>query len=276
MASKRVVVTGAGGFVGSHLISVLSRIENVEILPLSRSVTPSCIQIDDYVNSPDGDILFHVAENANRREVNEDPTFQHASSRTISALIGRYGKIVYASSAAVYGDKEATPRNERASVFRSDSYNRMKLDAESLILGASNQNIVVRFSNLFGNGMSKNNVFSDLLQHARKSGSLILKSPEPVRDFLHVSDAVSATLTLGLSAESGIFNVGSGVGCSIAELAATISHALFNGSISISTSGANDQYSYNVLDISKIQGTNLWEPKCDLQTGIRSLTVGSS
>ena len=67
----RIVVTGASGFLGHHLLRRLSNL-GADHIGLSRSSQPGLIQEwSDYKDSPNGDVLVHLGETNDRRLVNE-------------------------------------------------------------------------------------------------------------------------------------------------------------------------------------------------------------
>ncbi|MBL08918.1 MAG: hypothetical protein CL402_00105 [Acidiferrobacteraceae bacterium] len=264
-----VVVTGASGFVGSALVKKLRSSRNFEVIPVSRStVNDSYINVDNYRETPAGDVLVHLAENSDRTFVNEaGEDYINESGEILDSLIAnRYGKIIYCSSSSVYGDRSNKPVTEESPVYFDDNYTRLKLTNEQKII--STGGIVARLSNVVGPGMATNNVLSDILLQVHEGAPITVKKEDPVRDFVWINDVVSALEVLISKAESGIFNVGTGKGVSIKELAEIVLNAVGQAenvkSLSISRS-----LSYNVLDIGKMRQLLNWSPKLTLSQSIK-------
>jgi UDP-glucose 4-epimerase len=168
------------------------------------------------------------------------------------------GRIIYASSGAVYGDKSSSPYGIDAPVTSVDTYSTTKIRAEELVLSAGGT--VVRLANLFGHGMSQGNVLSDIFRQAPGNGPLFVRDDTPVRDFLSVDDAATIFSLLTRSRLPGIVNAGSGVGISIRELA-LMALALSGGSgRTILATHPKLDLSINILDISKTVEALNWMP----------------
>lgn len=209
-----VVVTGATGFLGRSVVAALA-LKAVKVVAVSRQQGPGLLQVRHYSETPAGDVVLHLAEAAVRGDANDDAD----GRRTVDALIGRFGAVVYASSATVYGDLYERPCAVGDPTLGRDAYSLAKLRNEESVMAA--QGTVVRLSNLVGPGGTAGTVVNDVMQQIPGTGSLVVRDTSAVRDFLAVSDAASAFASLGDCPVSGCFNVGSGIGTSIFELATT-------------------------------------------------------
>ena len=262
----RVIVTGATGFLGRHLAPLLD--DECDLVLTTRGFNSGMVHVDDYAHVPDGDILIHLAETADRSSVNRaGDGYQSLSTNLVQHLSERFkGRIIYASSGAVYGDKSSSPYIINSPVAFVDTYSAAKIRAEELVLSAGGT--VVRLANLFGHGMSQGNVLSDIFRQVPGNGPLFVRDETPVRDFLSVDDAATIFALLTRSRLPGIFNAGSGIGISIRQLA-LMALALTGGAgrAILATHPKSDR-SINVLDISKTVEALNWVPSLPIENYI--------
>lgn len=268
----QIVVTGATGFLAGHIITRLSKLD-LNVTPVSRSKSEfsNAVQVKNYLDTPSGDVLIHLAENSNRAEVNRcDCTVENVASNLLEQLLKKnYKKVLYISSAAVYGDGKLEPYKPDAPVRSVDVYSSLKLACESLVL--KNSGIVARLSNLYGPGMSNDNVLSTILRQIPCDDQLTIWSDKPVRDFLWVEDAAEVLIKMALSSKKGLYNVGSGLAVSIGDLVKIILELSGSQGCKIETTKNDVGNSYNVLDISKTRKDFHWSPKMPLHDGLKNL-----
>lgn len=265
-----VVVTGAAGFLGRALISHLASKELV-VIPVSRRPLPRMHQVQDYSESPSGDILIHLAEEPDRGKVNRlGQTYMNYASDVMKALSNLpCPRIIYASSGVVYGDENESPCGIDMPIVADDVYSRSKLLNEQIVLDSGG--VVVRLSNLFGDGMSANNVMSDIIRQVPGIGPLRVRDDKPVRDYLHMSDAASAFGLLIESRYCGIVNVGSGIETSVRTLAELALASVGQTTREIIATAPSTRRSINVLDISETMKVLDWTPVSSLQDQLNRL-----
>lgn len=265
---KKIVVTGASGFVGRHLIALLR--DKFELIPTSRHLCAGVLKVENYAEVPDGDLLIHLAEESDRGTmVKGGEALVQSNARLTKTLSMRFPhRMIYASSGVVYGDKSDQPYRIDAPVYDSDAYSRAKLLSERVVLDAGGA--VVRLANLFGPGMSTGNVMSDILRQAPGKGPLEVRDDTPVRDFLAVSDAAAAFALLAASDLRGIVNVGSGIGTSIRSLAELVLTLTKEEDREIVATKPLSQQSINVLDISETERELGWTPTLSLKDHINA------
>lgn len=265
-----IVITGAAGFLGRHLVEHPGFV-GAKVVPVSRHGRPGFVHATDYRQSPEGDLLIHLAEEPDRGLVNKyGERYVDDSAKLVADLASRPNqRIIYASSGAVYGDERVDACKVGMPVGATDAYSKSKLRNEQIVLDAGG--CVVRFSNLVGLGMSPNNVLSDIIRQVPGSGPLYVRDDGPVRDFLSVRDAVSAVVLLANKGATGIFNVGSGIGTSVGKLAEmALTHA-GDGRREIIASSPSLKRSFNVLDISETTNMLGWKPLASMQEQLAEL-----
>jgi len=135
-------------------------------------------------------------------------------------------KVVYASSSSVYGDTKQIPIKENSIRNPINPYGQTKLEDEILAEKYSNKGLKViglRYFNIFGKGQTGSyaGVITQFMRKLnQKKCPIIFGDGLQIRDFIHVSDIAEANLSAMLSqTNSGFFNIGSGVGTKIVDLA---------------------------------------------------------
>jgi UDP-glucose 4-epimerase len=190
-------------------------------------------------------------------------------------------RVVYTSSASVYGNPRYLPINEDDGVNTLSPYSVSKLAGENYCqafyesFGLST--ICLRYSNVYGINQSPQNpycgVISKFIDSAIKGEPpLIHGDGEQTRDFTYVEDTVMATVA-ALFTEKGdgqVFNVGTGIETSVNRLAQTIIDLT---AISVNPSHVDkrdiDNIRRRVLNIEKIRKTLRWVPVFTLNEGIK-------
>lgn len=253
---QRIAVTGASGFLARAVIARLTAI-GFPCIAVSRRRGPGLHQVADYTDTPAADILIHLAEESDKAKANllGEAYLEHAAT-VVEKLSERARTFLYASSGVVYGDAGATPFATDACVEATDVYSRSKIRNEALVLSAGGT--VLRLSNLFGAGMSPCNVVSDIAKQLGRTAPLVVRDDAPVRDFLSVNEAANAIVLLAQTPQPGIFNIGSGLGVSIGELALLALRAVKQQNREIVAAHPSGMRSVNILDISATQRCLGW------------------
>jgi UDP-glucose 4-epimerase len=267
----RIVVTGALGFVGSAVVRRLAD-RAIETVCVTRRPDSPCVQVADYGAAPEGDALIHLAEDADRwRADRGGAAYEDELRRTMATLLSKsYRRVVYASSAALYGDTVHAPRRPQEEIEVVDTYTRTKRQGELAIL-ESGRGVGVRIANLYGPGMSPENVVSAVLRQIPGNGPVTLMDVTPVRDFLWVDDAASALVAMALGGPTGIFNLGSGTGTSIGEMARQALSLAGEAGRTVAGTTVSVRPSTRVVDISATSGAWNWRPAYSLRDGLGAL-----
>jgi UDP-glucose 4-epimerase len=250
--SKRVLITGGAGFIGSHLARHFAACGDVTVLDDLRSgharnldgtacrfVRGSILDDAALREAMTGaEEVYHlaamvsvpesVAKPAECAELNTDGT------RRVLAAASAAGarKVVLASSAAIYGDNPTVPKLEAMPPEPKSPYAETKLAGERLLeeyrrshgLGTTS----LRFFNVFGPRQDPKSAYAAavpifIAKALRDEPIGIHGDGGQTRDFVHVTDVVGALAYAGASAEMhGTYNVGYGRSQSILELAQEI------------------------------------------------------
>jgi len=298
---KNVLVTGGAGFVGSNLVDKLvqegasvtvlddlftGKRENISHLEKIEFVEGSVTDYDLVARLVRGaDIVFNLAvRNIIVSTVSPLLDFQVNIGGTFNVLLAakKYGveRVVYTSSASVYGNPRYLPINEDDCPSTLNPYAASKLSGEnycSAFYESYNVPVVVlRYSNVYGVNQSPLNPYCGVISKffdrlMNGQAPQIHGDGEQTRDFTYVSDVVEATLLAALSpkAEGAVFNVGSGKETSINEMI-NLMIELTGLPISVVYMDKRDidNIRRRVLNIEKIRRVLRWEPTVTLKNGL--------
>ncbi len=251
----RYLVTGGAGFIGSHLVeSLLGDGHAVRVLDDlssgSRNNLPHPVEfIKADIADPDVvgrafdmiDGCFHLAAIASVEQCNLEwlRTHQVNLSGTINVFneARRSGRgeipVVYASTAAVYGDSHTAPASEDSRAVPLSAYGADKraceLHARAAGLTHGLRTTGLRFFNLYGPRQNPASPYSGViaifLDRLRRGEPVeIFGEGGQVRDFTFIADAVAALRRAMpvASAQARVFNVCTGTGTTVRRLAETI------------------------------------------------------
>ncbi|WP_191600467.1 NAD-dependent epimerase/dehydratase family protein [Marinomonas algicola] len=248
------LVTGGCGFIGSHLcesliqqghqVNVIDNLSTGKLENLADSATLIIGDVRDKVlmqkliNEVDG--CFHLAAIASVERSNNEWLETHSTNQTATVTIleacaktERKVPVVYASSAAVYGDNASIPLNESSQVRPLSAYGVDKLACElqAKVAGIIHKipTMGFRFFNVFGERQDPNSPYSGVISIFSKrienhQGLVLFGDGSQIRDFVYVKDVVKF-LIAGMSkvqCSAPVFNICTGKPCSIKSLAETL------------------------------------------------------
>jgi len=241
---RRVLVTGAGGFLGGHLCRQLALTSRtMEIVALDASAAPAPLlagiagltRVAGDVRDAAAvarclrgvDVVFHLAAIADPRACEADPVRAWSVNVDGTAAVARAAagrRLVFLSSAAVYAADGVAPLAEDAPLDPVGVYAETKLAAERLCGPGA---IIVRNFNTYGGGQGATFLVPQMMRRALADGAVTIASCTPVRDFTYVDDVARALIALGEDdVEPGVHNLGSGVGVGVGEAALAVGTVL--------------------------------------------------
>jgi len=252
LKNELVLVTGGAGFIGSHLVEelvakgykvrvldVLSRgnLEYIQPLIDKRKVEfiDGDIRYNDVVDKSmkDVDYVFHeAATNINRSqtypEESFDVNFRGSYIVFKSALDHNVKKVMFASSASVYGQPKTLPISENHDLNPITPYCVSKLASEHLLKFFARSGlkfITFRYFNVYGLRQHTDAYYTSVIILFLKSllndkPPLVMGNGEQSMDFVNVKDVVRANI-MGIESdvENEILNIGSGKSTTIRKLA---------------------------------------------------------
>jgi len=288
---SNVLITGGSGFIGSHIVNTLTETTQSEVVTYdvnaqnykhkkTITIQGDIFDTDRLVKvMRDSEIssVIHMIGLASIPNCRKDP---NASFRLNVASVQNMleamrlcdsERLVFPSTAAVYGATNGPEVNEEANPTASNIYGRHKLAAELLIRGyADNYGLkctIMRLFNVYGDLNKEQGVISLFLRKSLAGKPLIVKGGDQLRDFVFLNDVVQAFVkSLNSEASHGkTINVGSGVGLSIKKIAEMIQRSFPKAKIRYELA---DKQEYSIYaDVSRMK-TTLGCPTTDPRVGI--------
>jgi UDP-glucose 4-epimerase len=251
------VVTGGAGFIGSNLVALLDArghdvtvlddlstgyLQNIPTSPRVRVVRGDIRDVDALDQAFAGaDTVFHLAASVGNarsiaRPVDDSDINVLGTVRVLEAA-RRHGvrKLVYSSSAGIFGELKTVPISEDHPVEPDTPYGASKLAAEKLCLAYAKlypvECVCLRYFNVYGVHQrydAYGNVIPIFVHQALKAEQLTIHGDgEQTRDFVNVADVAEANyLSARRSGLRGAFNVASGTRVTINRLVELIEQTL--------------------------------------------------
>ena len=296
----RILVTGGAGFIGFHLCKKLAdstsnltiydnlssgKLENVKHLPNAHFVKGDILDLEKLLSQEKADIIYHLAAQVVVPYSMENPIedFETNARGTLNVLEKARkddARLVFASSAAVYGNTTKLPTPENYGFNPDSCYGLSKVVGEQYCNMYSKQYgldiTILRFANVYGPRC--HGVIEDCLDKISRNPEKleIIGSGLQSRDFVHISDVVDALI---LSATSQValgetFNIGFGKTTKIIDLAKMILKILGLSDKTVITT-TNVPWHGDIktiwFDISKVKKALKWHPKISLEDNLKQL-----
>jgi UDP-glucose 4-epimerase len=302
-SKKKVLVTGGAGFVGSNIVERLLNLNVEKVIVLDNLFTGSLENLPEHKN-----LKFIKGSVEDRKLVSElvsqVPIIIHEAARniivstknpyedyetniggTLNVLMAAKDnpgkRVVYASSASVYGNPRFLPIMEDEQTLTFSPYSVSKLAGENYCRAFYETYEVsvsiVRYSNVYGPKQNPQNPYCGVISKFIES---IMRGKLPVihgdgrqtRDFTYVSDAVEATLLCAISpkAEGMVFNVGTGIETDLLEVVEILGN-IFGKKITPKHVDRRDidNIRRRVLNIERLRTRLRWVPQITLEDGLK-------
>ncbi|HTM40261.1 MAG TPA: UDP-glucuronic acid decarboxylase family protein [Terriglobales bacterium] len=301
MNKLRAIVTGGAGFLGSHLCDALLA-EGHSVVAVDNLLTGNAANLEHLRHEPrfelrrvdicepfdcgKVDYVFHLASPASPVDytIHGIPTLRVGSLGTFNALevARKYGaKFFLSSTSECYGDPEEHPQKESYwghvnPIGPRSVYDEAKRFSEAATVAYRRyhklETRIVRIFNTYGPRMQINDgrVVPNFMKQALRGEDLtVYGDGKQTRSFCYVADEIDGLLRLAWSQEPGPVNIGNPSEFTILECAQKV----------LQVTGSKSQIKFLPLppddpkqrrpDISKARSILGWEPKVDLETGLK-------
>jgi UDP-glucose 4-epimerase len=296
-----IVVTGGFGFIGNELVRQLKKSrKEILILDNKNRVAPASddlkdiavaeldltdrIRVADVVKEARPEVIFHMAAIHYIPECNENPertlrvNVEGTESILRAAAGAGVGKVVFASSGAVYADS-AEPLAESAPIAPVDVYGWSKLFGEQLCqLNHSLYEmpiVVARLFNNYGPRETNPHIIPEIFQQMRVSDSLTLGNISTIRDYIHTEDCASALIRLAEKHKTGLetVNVANGKGYTVEQVIELI-RKLTGRALPVTLAPARLRKfdkQIQVANIERLKQLTDWQPQKTVELGMEEL-----
>lgn len=292
----KVLVTGGAGFIGSHTVDLLLE-EGHKVSVIDDLSNGKLENLDKRVSFHRADItennlnaifkkekpvaIIHLAAQINLRKSFENPVFDAKvnilGTMNILEMSAKYGirKIVYSSSAAVYGSPKYLPIDEKHPANPESPYGLSKYAAERFILSFCRKNemdyTILRYGNVYGprqDPLGEAGVISIFIEKLlKRENPEIFGDGNQTRDFVFVKDVALANLFALKQGKNEIFNVGSGKETSINQIFENVQKLTGTKFYPVHTE-PKKEVRRMAFEISKIKKEG-WKPKTMLEDGLK-------
>ncbi|MGK0136889.1 MAG: nucleoside-diphosphate-sugar epimerase [Algoriphagus sp.] len=274
----KFLVTGANGFIGSHLVDSLQD-QGHGIFKIT-SENGGVLDDKNYEQflEKEIDVVVHLAGKTFVPESWEKPAdyLNHNVNGTINSLEfcrNTKSKLIYISS-YMYGSPDYLPIDEKHPIKVFNPYGLSKRIAEEVCEFYRNNfgmNVVImRPFNIYGLGQNLNFIIPFILDQLINGSEVKVKDLEPKRDYLFIRDFIDSILSVSdEKVKTGTFNIGSGVSYSVQEIIDEAQQILgTNFPISQTGERRENEVMDVVADISCLKQERNWTPKHSLKEGL--------
>ncbi len=308
MAAKKVLVTGAGGFIGSHLVELLvregyrvramtrytsdSRKGNLALLPADLLNEVEIYRADLHDADAVSDALTEMETVFHLGAIISIPySYQHPEE-TVDVNVGgtlnvlqamrRHGTAcgVIVSTSEVYGSAQYVPIDEKHPLQPQSPYSASKIGAEALSISFQRSYntpiVVVRPFNTFGPRQSARAVIPTIISQALTRDTVSLGAIHTWRDYTYAEDTARGLMLAALHPEAygQVVNLGTGVSTTIGDIANRII-ALIGRSVTVSAN-EGERMRPDASEVLRLESDNRlaaqligWQPKYTLDDGLQ-------
>jgi UDP-glucose 4-epimerase len=306
---RHILVTGGCGFIGTPLVKKLVALGNnvrvIDLVKPKQPVAKATYVLADVLdpitlaeNLADTELVFHLAAKPSIDFCEFQPleSYRNNFLATVAVLEGllshvrstnQVGRIVFASSAAVYGNagRPNQPLREQEAMTPLSHYGLQKHACEKTIRAFTDreprlESTILRFFNVYGPGCDTTSPYSAVIPNflnkiANTRPIQIHGDGSHTRDFVHIDDVVRALICAGEcasgDAQATVYNIGTGLACSIKELANTLLTITGKKVQLENVAPRVGDVPHSVANVSNAELRLHWKPSIALETGLTTM-----
>ena len=280
----KILVTGASGFIGRHFVQH-ARAKGSDVITADRA-SGDIEHEATWRAYPRADVLVHLAGKSFVPDSWREPNV-FLRSNLLGAIAAieycrrHQARLVFLSSYA-YAIRTTFPIPESSPLHATNPYALTKQLSEDVCrFFAEHFGVdvtVLRPFNVYGADQGASFLIPSIIRAIESGEAIRVRDLEPKRDYVHVDDLVRAMLaaTTGPSGYS-VFNIGSGISHSVAEVIALI-QAVWGTTLAVQSDGERrtNEIMDTVADIRAAESALGWRPRISLKDGLAQMRTSSS
>jgi UDP-glucose 4-epimerase len=279
-----LLITGSSGFIGSHATRYFAArgfaVAGIDVASSRREEKVDigvASAVDRVIRRFAPDAVLHLGAFASVPGCEADPErclrTNVLGTLNVARSAGKSGaRLVFASTAAVYGDRTPVPTAVTASTQPTNFYGISKLAGEHLCRVYAPDSASLRLFNVYGPGCERSYVIPDVIRKLASRPKVLRMdgTGTEARDFVYIDDVLRA-MELALRGRAvGAYNVGTGVRTSVRALAKQIAAALDQPRVSLRFAGARaGDFRVSMAELSGRSALPGWRPTVTLADGLR-------
>ena len=292
---SRILITGGTGFIGKNLVErTLAEGHEVNILDRetkkpqnneARIIKGDIRKKTDLENAiKDIEVIYHLAAKTNVMESFKDPISHNeinigGTLNVLNTITNKRIKLVYPSTAAIYGNPMTNPIKESHPINPLSPYGISKLTGELYCdiyrnkFGVNCE--IFRLFNVYGikTETDGKDVITRFISKVNKNEApIIYGDGHQTRDFIHVNDVIDVFIKSMNIKKGNTYNLGSGKSISLNDLANILMKEKKMKGIKPEYKETREgEIIASVADISKLKKTYGWSPTTNIEDGIKSI-----